>query len=130
MKNKNIPEINTSALPDIIFMLLFFFMTITVIRSHEDKVNVDLPEVDKLMKLDYNKSFGHIYLGENGSKLQLNDKFIDLEEIEPALKFFAAEVEGYKTKLYFDKGLKMNKVNQVKLEIRKSRALKVEYVLK
>ncbi len=129
MKKKALPAINTSALPDIIFMLLFFFMTITVIRNYEDQVNVELPGVEQLTKLTYDKSFGHIYLGENGGKIQLNDKFLDLEEVAPALTFLSSENASYKTKLYIDQELKMRQVNQLKLEIRRSKALRVEYVL-
>jgi len=51
MKKKALPEINTSALPDIIFMLLFFFMTITLIRTNEDLVYVELANVEELVKL-------------------------------------------------------------------------------
>ena len=129
MKQKELPPINTSALPDIIFMLLFFFMTITVIRNYDDKVSVELPGVEQLTKLTYDKSFGHIYLGEGERRIQLNDKFVDLQEVAPALTSLSSENEGYKTKLYIDHGLKMRKVNQLKLEIRRSRALSVEYVL-
>jgi Biopolymer transport protein ExbD/TolR. len=32
-KDKELPAVNTSALPDIVFMLLFFFMVATVMRE-------------------------------------------------------------------------------------------------
>ncbi len=127
---KDIPEVNTSALPDIIFMLLFFFMTITVIRLNEDQVKVALPEVEQLQKLEYNKSFGHIYLGKDPSLLQLNDKFIKLKNMSSIIQEYkAADNSEYKTKLYIDKAARMKDVNAVKLEIRKSKALRIEYVL-
>ena len=43
-KNKGATAINTSSLPDIIFMLLFFFMVTTVMREVSLKVKLKLPE--------------------------------------------------------------------------------------
>lgn len=130
-KERNIPEINTSALPDIIFMLLFFFMTITVIRSHEKKITLELPEVESLQKLEYTKGFGNLYMGAESSHIQMNDKFIQLDEIPAAISQAKAQSETgkYMTKLYIDSDTKMKHVSDVKLEIRKSRALKIQYVL-
>ena len=44
-------DIPTSALPDIIFMLLFFFMVTTVLRETEIKVNQVIPKATQLRKI-------------------------------------------------------------------------------
>ena len=43
-KSKAKPEISTASLPDIIFMLLIFFMVTTVLRETEVQVRTILPE--------------------------------------------------------------------------------------
>ena len=45
------PEVSTASLPDIVFMLLFFFMVVTVLRDSEQMVNVTTPEATELTKL-------------------------------------------------------------------------------
>ena len=50
-KGKGTPAINTSSLPDIIFMLLFFFMVTTVMREVTLKVQIKLPKATEVQKL-------------------------------------------------------------------------------
>ena len=51
-KGKESPAINTSSLPDIIFMLLFFFMVTTTMREVTYKVKMKLPEATEIQKLE------------------------------------------------------------------------------
>ena len=51
-RGKASPEVSTASLPDIIFMLLFFFMVVTVLRDSELKVQVNTPNVTELTKLE------------------------------------------------------------------------------
>ena len=52
-KKKGLPAVNTAALPDIVFMLLFFFMVTTVMRETELKIqNPKLPSADQVKKLE------------------------------------------------------------------------------
>ena len=54
-KGKGNPAISTASLPDIIFMLLFFFMVTTVMREVELKIKVQVPEATELQKLQKNR---------------------------------------------------------------------------
>jgi biopolymer transport protein ExbD len=51
-KNGEQPAINTASLPDIVFMLLFFFMVATVMRDNTLMVKNTLPAADQIQKLD------------------------------------------------------------------------------
>ena len=51
-KDKALPAVNTSALPDIVFMLLFFFMVATVMREVDLKVTVNKPQATEIQKLE------------------------------------------------------------------------------
>ena len=85
------PEVSTASLPDIIFMLLFFFMVVTVLRDAEIKVTNNVPSATELTKLERKSLVNYLYIGKPvqrfqatyGTKprLQLGDKFADIAEI-------------------------------------------------
>jgi biopolymer transport protein ExbD len=141
-KEKNsgsMPAISTASLPDIVFMLLFFFMVTTVMREVDLLVKVSLPEATETTKLEDKALVDYIYIGPPMSKalgteplMQLNDQFAKLEEIDPWVK--AGEdrrEEVLKPKitrsLKVDKETAMKIVTDVKQELRKSNALKINY---
>lgn len=43
-KDGELPAVSTASLPDIVFMLLFFFMTVTVMKDSSLKVDNILPK--------------------------------------------------------------------------------------
>ena len=45
---KEVPAISTASLPDIIFMLLFFFMATTSMKEVTYKVDIHAPEATEL----------------------------------------------------------------------------------
>jgi biopolymer transport protein ExbD len=51
-KGGDLPAISTASLPDIVFMLLFFFMVATVMRDNTLMVTNKLPAADQVQKLD------------------------------------------------------------------------------
>ena len=46
------PELNTSSLPDLIFSILFFFMIVTSMREEEVKIEFKLPKGTGLSKIE------------------------------------------------------------------------------
>jgi len=90
-RGKSSPAISTASLPDIIFMLLFFFMVVTVLRDAELKVNVNTPAATELTKLEKKSLVNYIYLGKPMKKyqdvygtkprMQLGDKFATVADI-------------------------------------------------
>jgi len=139
-KERKLPEINTSALPDIIFMLLFFFMVVTVLRKRDVKVKVDLPEARQLVKLKHPSIHHHIFVGvlDKGKEterqvIQLNDKFIAIDEIEKAVVLLVRkQPEVYQslvtTYLYADAEQDMAILSELKLALRKAEQLNLGYV--
>lgn len=134
--------INTASLPDIVFMLLFFFMTVTVLREVELKINVNLPEATEGKKLEKKSLASFIYIGTPVSqlqatfgsepKIQLNDTFREVSDIQD---FIAQERESLdeadKAKmlvaLKVDRDTKMGIVSDVKQALRVANALKIMY---
>ncbi|MCB0792617.1 MAG: biopolymer transporter ExbD [Flavobacteriales bacterium] len=137
--NKGTPAISTASLPDIIFMLLFFFMVTTVMREVDLKVKVTLPEASEVDKLEDKALVDYIYIGPPVSTslgteplIQLNDQYAKLDEIGPWVKANndrrqEAEVPRITRSLKVDKDTHMKIVTDVKQELRKSNALKINY---
>ncbi|WP_167605101.1 ExbD/TolR family protein [Maribellus sediminis] len=139
---KELPPISTASLPDIVFMLLFFFMVSTTMREVTLRVKMHLPEATELSKLEKKSLVSYIYIGEplpmyqktfgKAPRIQLNDQFEPVESIQD---FIIAEREAREeaeqpfmvTSLKIDDNTKMGIVQDVKQELRKSAALNINY---
>ncbi len=139
-KGKGSPAINTSSLPDIIFMLLFFFMVTTVMREVTLRVKLRLPAATEVQKLEKKSLVSYIYMGPptntamfgTESRIQLNDQFARVQDIG---EFIAREREARNeadrqfltTSLKVHDETKMGVVTDVKQELRKSGAFRINY---
>lgn len=137
-----LPAISTASLPDIVFMLLFFFMVATVMRDSTLMVKNQLPAANQVQKLDKKDRVMYIYAGEPSSRyadkygtqarIQLNDKFASVSEVAA---FVLAERASKRqelqnvltTALKVDGNTKMGLISDIKQELRKVNALKLNY---
>ena len=141
-RGKATPEISTASLPDIIFILLFFFMVVTVMREVELKVQNRLPKATELTKLERKSLVSYIYIGEptpkyqdilgTAPRIQLNDQFAAVKDISDFVENERTKIdERLQSSMTFalriDRETKMGIVSDVKLELRKSNALKINY---
>jgi len=141
-QSKETPGISTASLPDIIFMLLFFFMVTTTMRETTVFVRVTAPFATEVQKLEKKSLVSFIYIGPpmnkklgTESRIQLNDNFSTLDDIAD---FVISEREArdevdrkmITTSLKVDKDTKMGVVTDVKQELRKAGAFKINYSTK
>ncbi|HIF84535.1 MAG TPA: biopolymer transporter ExbD [Flavobacteriaceae bacterium] len=141
-RNDEQPAINTASLPDIVFMLLFFFMVATVMRDNTLMVANKLPAADQVQKLDKKDRVIYIYAGKPSSRyeskygdqprIQLNDKFAVVSDVgayvlaERATK--REELQNVlTTALKVDGETNMGLISDIKQELRKVNALKINY---
>ncbi len=144
---KSLPKINTSSLPDIVFMLLFFFMVATTMRETEVQVRVKVPEVTEVKKLEKKSLVSYIYIGRPvahvakmyGTEplIQLNDKLVSeegipYESIQDFVLFEREKLpESDKSRMVIslrvDQDISMGKVDDVKQSLRRARALIINY---
>lgn len=139
------PNISTSSLPDIIFMLLFFFMVVTTMRDSELKLQVQTPYASELTKLEEKSLVNFLYIGRPTQKyqdlygtkprLQLGDKFASIAEIPLFLEQHKIKVPENRraqitSSLRVDGSVTMGIVQDVKTQLRKSNQLKVNYSAK
>ncbi len=141
-KEGDLPAVSTASLPDIVFMLLFFFMTVTVMKDSSLMVDNVLPNASEVKKLEKKDRVLYIYVGKptreyqkvfgTEPKIQLNDKFADVSEVgdfilqERAKK--PQELQNVlTTALKVDRNANMGLISDIKQELRKVNALKVNY---
>lgn len=142
-KDKNeMPAISTASLPDIVFMLLFFFMVSTSMRDTTMMVTTKLPEATEVAKLKKKSLVSYIYVGPptrehqrlfgTEPRIQLNDSFKTLVDIRD---FISSERDAMNesdrplltTSLKIDENTRMRIVTDIKQELRKASALKISY---
>lgn len=139
---KGTPGISTASLPDIIFMLLFFFMVATTMREVTYIVDINLPKATQVKKLEKKSLVSYIYVGKPSKqyrkkygtepRIQLNDQFADLTDIR---LFIESEKEArdpadrplLTTSLKVDGDTKMGIITDIKTQLRKSESLKINY---
>lgn len=145
-KNKGgMPAISTASLPDIVFMLLFFFMVTTVMREVSLKVEVKPAAATEVTKLKKKSLVSYIYIGPpikslvatfgTEPRIQLNDTYSKVEDLG---EFIIAEREArdeklvplMTTSLKVDKDTKMGIISDVKQKLRDLNALKINYSTK
>ena len=139
---REMPALNTSSLPDIIFMLLFFFMSVTSMKEVTYKVQIQNPQATELTKLEKKSLVRYIYVGtptaefrkQYGAetRIQLDDAFADAHEIGDFIinerSSMAEEDQGKMTvSIKADKETKMNVMTDIKQELRRSYALRISY---
>ncbi len=139
---KELPAISTASLPDVIFMILFFFMVSTTMREEEVLVKYQLPNATEVQKLEKKNLVSYINIGVpvthmqarygTAPQIQLNDSYKTAKDIGD---FIAAEREQMDeadrihmtVSIKADRYTKMGIITDVKQELRRANALKISY---
>jgi biopolymer transport protein ExbD len=136
---KEVPQVSTSSLPDIVYMLIFFFMITTSMRDVELKVKTALPKATEIAKLEKKALVSSVYIGPprdaklgTESRIQLNDQFARPEDIADwVLQEREARSEADRpfltTALKVHRETRMGIVTDVKQELRKVGAFRINY---
>lgn len=141
-RSKSQPAISTASLPDIVFILLFFFMVITKMRETELLVDVTVPQATELEKLEQKTLVHFIYIGRpharyqeiygTAPRMQLGDSFKTVDDL-------AIFVENHRntvpinlrkrttSSMRVDGDITMGIVQDVKTQLRKIGQLKLNY---
>jgi biopolymer transport protein ExbD len=135
--SENIP---TSALPDIIFMLLFFFMVTTVLREQDILVEQRLPQATQLQKLEKKTLISYLFIGKPKNpalygtepRVQANDVLINTKDIvlwvnQEKDKLSEAERDQITISMKADREVKMGPISDVQFELREADARKLLY---
>lgn len=135
-RNRAVPEISTASLPDIIFMLLFFFMVTSTIRKTTPKVAVQLPNAQTIEKLPPNATNLVVYVGQPAGsttmQVQADNALINLPALNTFITNYRAKLPKYKqdefsVTLKIHKNATMGLVKDVKDQLKKVGDLQIDY---
>ncbi len=142
-QKKDVPAIGTSSLPDVVFMILFFFMATSTMREQELLVQYKLPEATEIQKLEKKSLISYIHIGPptrvmrvkfgDTPRIQLNDSYRTPADIG---QFIASERDNLNeadrpfmmVSIKADQSTRMGVITDVKQELRRANALKITYV--
>jgi biopolymer transport protein ExbD len=132
-------EIPTSSMPDVVFMLLFFFMVTTEMRKSSIEVKQVIPKASQLRKLERKTLVANLYIGQptkpeygTEEKIQANDAFIGTGDIirwvnQEKSGLVESERDQLTISIKGDKDAKRGIIADVETELRKGNARKVLY---
>lgn len=144
-EKREMPALNTSSLPDIIFMLLFFFMSVTSMKEVTYKVDLSadkMPKLTELTKLEKKSLVRYIYVGKpkeqfvkqfgTDTRIQLDDQFAESSEIADYIinerSTMKEQDQGkLQVSIKADKETRMGVITEIKQELRRAYALKISY---
>ncbi len=126
-KSKVNVAIPTASMPDIIFMLLIFFMVATVIKQYSG-LKVKLPDASKIQKIEGSKRhISTIWLDRNNTIVCDDLKVGDVKNLRNIVYQKLAADPQLIIDLKIDRVAEMAKVNDVHQELRKASAIRVNY---
>lgn len=138
-QSHEVPGLNTSSLPDLIFTVLFFFMIVTHMRKANVLVKYKVPAGTELTRLTKRSATSYIYVGtpmqplaDGGSEIQLNDKIVTPQEIEVYMSrekkgLDNEDKEQMQVSIKADKKTKMGIITDIKQALRKANVLQITY---
>ncbi len=139
---REMPELNTSSLPDLVFAFLFFIMMVTTMREVTLKVQFRAPQATELQKLEKKSLVTFIYVGQplpelqakmgSETRIQLNDQFAETSEIQDYIaqekSSMKEEDQPYMTvSIKADRETRMGIITDIKQALREAYALKINY---
>ncbi len=138
----NLPSISTASLPDIVFILLFFFMTVTTIKDKSLLVENKLPYANETEKLTKTNYIIEVFVGhskqEYGSniqalvQIQIDDRLVEIEEVGHQAIMALHTMPEHLCKMAIvsikaDHKVKMGVITDIKKQLRKVNLLKINY---
>lgn len=139
---REVPQLNTAALPDLIFTVLFFFITVTHMRQVTLKVKYRVPEGTELTRLVKKSAVTYIYIGKptdemsrvvgGGTRVQVNDKYADMDAVTDYVagersRMSPEDAQAMSVSVKADRDTEMGVISDVRQALRRAGALRVNY---
>ena len=127
-KTQEKSEIYTASLPDIIFMLLIFFMVTTVMRDHQG-LPIDFPQAEEIVKLKNKRDVAHLYVTRDGV-IFIDDRGVNTEDLSSVMYSKIVNNPAITVFLKSDYDTKMEIITDIHSELREASALQLNYATK
>lgn len=141
-RERRVPGLNTSSLPDLIFTVLFFFMIVTHMRKETLKVRYEVPQGTELTRLTKKSTVSYIYIGRPTSAygkvlsdtccIQVNDRYATADEVEDFARgersrMSPEDADRMTVSIKADRQTPMGVITDVKQALRRAKTLKISY---
>tara|TARA_Y100000590_G_C15664954_1_gene994100 strand:+ start:167 stop:583 length:417 start_codon:yes stop_codon:yes gene_type:complete len=127
-KTQEKSEISTASLPDIIFMLLIFFMVTTVMRDHQG-LPIDFPQAEEIVKLKNKRDVAHLYVTRDGV-IFIDDRGVNTDDLSSVMYSKIVNNPAITVFLKSDYDTKMEIITDIHSELREASALQLNYATK
>jgi len=127
-KTRDKSEISTASLPDIIFMLLIFFMVTTVMRDHQG-LPIDFPQAAEIVKLKNKRDVAHLYVTRDGV-IFIDDRGVNTDDLSNVMYSKIVNNPAITVFLKSDYDTKMEVITDIHTELREASALQLNYATK
>ena len=118
-------DIPSASMPDIIFMLLIFFMVTTVLREYSG-LDVELPKAKRIQKLKSKRHTAHIWVSKQG-QISIEDKLVRSSNVRHIMYTKRAADPQLTVSIKADKAARMGLISDIHTELRKADALMLNY---
>ena len=118
-------EISTASMPDIIFMLLVFFMVTTVMREFEG-LDVLMPRAKMIEKLESKRHTAYIWATKDGL-ISVNDRIIAMNGLSSIMYERVVADPKITVSLKSDENATMKLISDIHTQLREANALKLSY---
>ncbi|MCB0743039.1 MAG: biopolymer transporter ExbD, partial [Ignavibacteriae bacterium] len=119
-------EISTASMPDIIFMLLLFFMVATTMREQEIFVKFILPEAQSVQKIENKRLVSYIWIGDN-ERIQIDDNIVPIKKVQDIMYDKRVNLPSVIVSLRADKNSRMGLITDIQQSLRKADARRINY---
>lgn len=132
---RGVPTLNTAALPDLIFTVLFFFMIVTHMRNSDVKVRYEVPKGTDLSKVAHKSAITYLYIGKDTkgqTTIQVNNDIVELSKLASVLKAekdkLPEDEQDYHTvSVKADRDTPLSVIAAVKATLSQANTLQVSY---
>ncbi len=127
-KTKISSEIPTASMPDIIFMLLVFFMVTTVLKEYSG-LPVNLPKARRIEKLKSKRHTVQLWVSKEGL-ISIDDRLLSVDDISLVMYDKRVADPQIVVSLKGDEETEMGLISDIHDNLRKMEALKLNYSTK
>mgnify|MGYP003333192673 CR=1 FL=1 len=124
-KTQESNEISTSSLPDIIFMLLIFFMVTTVMREF-DGLDVLMPRAKMIEKLESKRHTSYVWATKD-KLISVDDRLTRVDGLGVIMASKISRDPKLTVSIKSDQKEKMDLIMDIHTQLRKANALKLSY---
>ncbi len=129
-------SVPTSAMPDVVFMLLIFFMVTTVLREVELQVQIDYATAENIEKIEQKRRVSYVYIGPErlgggrygDTKVQIDDALVEeIGAIRNIMYDKLLEQPRLIVSLRVDSDSEFGIITDVQQELRHASTLQINY---